>query len=78
MCKDATKSHPYTLLFGNRMVAVHPSHSKCISTRSAKAFGEERIISFLIWIKAAKDIILAAEDFSIVLSFINLGSVTFL
>ncbi len=78
MCRDATKSHPYTLFFGNRMVVVHPSRSKSISTRSAKDFWDERIAGILIWIKAAKDAILAAEAFSIVLSFFNFGCVAFL
>ncbi|AMQ05382.1 hypothetical protein AZE41_05350 [Sporosarcina psychrophila] len=44
--------------------------SKGISTRNARAFWDERIAGLLNWIKAAKDIILAAEVFSIVLSFL--------
>ncbi len=38
---------------------------------------DERIAGLLIWIKAAKDTIFAAEAFSIVLSFFNFVSVTF-
>ena len=33
--------------FGNRMVVVHPSLSNDTSTRSANAFGEDRIAGFL-------------------------------
>ena len=52
------------------MVLIHLSLSKCISARSAKTFRDERIAGLLIWILAAKDTILAAEAFSIVLSFL--------
>ncbi len=52
------------------MVVVHPSLSKGISTLSDSAFWDERITGLLNWIKAAKDTILAAEGFSIVLSFL--------
>jgi len=45
MCRDATLSHPYTF-FGNRMVALHSSRSKCINTCSAEAFCDERIAGF--------------------------------
>jgi hypothetical protein len=60
------------------MVIVHPSRSKYISTRSAEAFRGERIAGLLIWIIAAKDTILAAEAFSIVLSFFYLRKSRFL
>ena len=69
MCRDATSRIP-THFFGNRMVVIHPSLSKCISTQNAKAFWDERIARLLNWIKAAKDTILAAEAFYIVLSFL--------
>ncbi|WP_438296277.1 hypothetical protein [Sporosarcina sp. FA15] len=59
-----------THFFGNRMVLIHPSLSKWIRTQSAKAFRDEKIAGLLIWIIAAKDAILAAEVFSIVLSFL--------
>ena len=52
------------------MVLIHPSLSKCIRTQSAKTFRNERIAELFIWIIAAKDTILTAEVFSIVLSFL--------
>ena len=59
-----------TYFSDNRMVLIHPALSKCISTQSANAFRDERIARILIWLIAAKDTILAAEVFSIVLSFL--------
>ncbi len=41
---DATKSHHFLSFFGNRMVVVHQSLSKCRGTRSAKAFSNEGIV----------------------------------
>ena len=58
-----------TYFFGNRMVAIHPSRSKCISTLSAEAFLDERIAGFLTREKAAKDTILAADAFSMFFFF---------
>jgi len=56
-------------------VVIHPSLSKSISTRNARAFWDGRIAGLHNWIKAAKDTILAAEVFSIVLSFFILFKV---
>jgi len=40
-------------------------------TQSANVFPDERIAELLICVKAAKDTILAADVFSIVLSFLD-------
>ena len=59
-----------THFFGNRMVLIHPSRSKCISTQSADAFFGRKNRGAFTWRKAAKNEILAAGVFSIVLSFL--------
>jgi len=60
------------------MVAVHPSLFKGKGTRSANAFGNERIVGFLTWREAAKDTILATEAFTMVFSYFILRCATFL
>ena len=54
---------------GNHMVVVHLSLFKNVDTRSANAFGDERIAGFLTWREATKDEILVAVAFTTVFSF---------
>jgi len=59
-------------------MAVHPLLSKAKGTRSANAFGNERMVGFLTWREAAKDAVLAAGAFTMVFSCFILRCVTFL